>query len=68
MEMICRLRFLNMDSQALRPAAADVFARRAGQEAFEAGKMPRVVPRATHEGALKFCALDDLKRSAMDLS
>ena len=38
------------------------------QEAFEAGKVPRVVLRATHEGALDYCALDDLKRHAVDLS
>jgi uncharacterized protein (DUF2237 family) len=38
------------------------------QEAFEAGAQPRVVLQATHEGALAFCALDDLKRYAMDLS
>jgi uncharacterized protein len=28
---------------------------------------PRVVLRATHEGALEFCALPDLKRHAIDL-
>jgi uncharacterized protein (DUF2237 family) len=38
------------------------------QEAFEAGKMPRVVLQATHEGALDYCNLADLKRYAMDLS
>lgn len=38
------------------------------QEAFEAGMSPRVVLRATHEGALEYCALADLKRHAMDLS
>jgi uncharacterized protein len=38
------------------------------QEALEAGKMPRVVLRATHEGALDYCSLDDLKRYAVDLS
>lgn len=38
------------------------------QEAFEAGKMPRVVLQATHEGALEYCDLADLKRYAMDLS
>jgi uncharacterized protein len=32
------------------------------QEAFEAGMMPRVVLRATHEGALDYCDLADLKR------
>jgi uncharacterized protein len=38
------------------------------QEAFEAGKAPRVVLRATQEGALQYCALADLKRFAIDLS
>lgn len=38
------------------------------QEAFEAGQAPRVVLRATHEGALNFCSLADLKRAAIDLA
>ncbi|HUK60593.1 MAG TPA: DUF2237 domain-containing protein [Stellaceae bacterium] len=38
------------------------------QEALEAGQAPRVVLRATHEGALKHCSLADLKRFAIDLS
>ncbi|MFG1465664.1 DUF2237 domain-containing protein [Xanthobacter sp. DSM 24535] len=38
------------------------------QEAFEAGQAPRVVLRATHEGALRSCALADLKRAAIDLA
>jgi len=38
------------------------------QEAFEAGRAPRVVLRATHEGALSHCSLADLKRFAIDLS
>lgn len=37
------------------------------QEALEAGQAPRVVLRATHEGALRYCALADLKRYAVDL-
>ncbi|HUC68244.1 MAG TPA: DUF2237 domain-containing protein [Stellaceae bacterium] len=37
------------------------------QEALEAGQAPRVALRATHEGALDYCALDDLKRHAVDL-
>src|ERR1700734_2951413 len=37
------------------------------QEAFEAGRAPRVVLRATHEGALSYCLLADLKRFAVDL-
>ena len=38
------------------------------QEAFEAGQAPRVVLRATHEGALAYCSLADLKCSAVDLA
>jgi uncharacterized protein len=38
------------------------------QEAFEADRAPRVVLRATHEGALASCSLADLKRFAMDLA
>ena len=38
------------------------------QEAFEAGQAPRVVLRATHEGALADCSLADLKRFAIDLA
>ena len=38
------------------------------QEALDAGEAPRVVLRATHEGALEHCDLADLKRFAVDLS
>jgi hypothetical protein len=38
------------------------------QEAFEAGQAPRVVLRATHEAALAYCSLTDLKRHAIDLA
>ena len=38
------------------------------QEAFEAGQAPRVVLRATHEAALTYCSLGDLKRFAIDLA
>ena len=38
------------------------------QEAHEAGAAPRVVLRATHERSLEVCALQDLKRLALDLS
>jgi uncharacterized protein len=38
------------------------------QEALEAGAAPRVVLRATHEGALEYCTLADLKKYAVDLS
>ena len=37
------------------------------QEALQAGRAPRVVLRATQEGALSFCSLADLKRLAIDL-
>jgi uncharacterized protein len=38
------------------------------QQAFKAGKAPRVVLAATHERALEIVALQDLKRYAIDLS
>ncbi len=38
------------------------------QEAFEANQPPRVILRATHEGALEYCSLADLKRLAVDLA
>ena len=38
------------------------------QEALEAKRAPRVVLRATHEGALAYCSLADLKRLAVDLA
>jgi uncharacterized protein (DUF2237 family) len=38
------------------------------QEALDAGRAPRVALRATHEGALDYCTLADLKRFAVDLS
>ena len=38
------------------------------QEALDANAAPRVVLRATQEGALDYCALADLKRYAIDLS
>jgi uncharacterized protein (DUF2237 family) len=36
------------------------------QEALEAGHPPQVVLRATEAGALRWCALEDLKRYAID--
>jgi len=38
------------------------------QESIKASKAPRVVLRATHEGALSYCKLADLKRLAVDLA
>lgn len=37
------------------------------QEAFEAGKAPRVLLQATHAAALKVVKLKDLKQFALDL-
>ena len=36
------------------------------QEAFLAGKAPKVVLAATHRGALAFCRLEDLRANAVD--
>jgi uncharacterized protein len=38
------------------------------REAMEAGQAPRVVLRASHEAALRYCSLADLKRFAVDLA
>jgi uncharacterized protein len=38
------------------------------QEAFRAGAAPQVVLRATEASACDYCALDDLKRHAVDLA
>jgi len=38
------------------------------QEALEAGYAPRVVLESTHQGALEFIKLEDLKKFAIDLS
>jgi uncharacterized protein len=35
-------------------------------EALEAGKAPAVVLEATHQGALEYCALEDLRRHAAE--
>jgi len=37
-------------------------------KALEANQAPRVVLRATHETALSYCSLADLKRLAVDLA
>lgn len=37
------------------------------QQALEADAAPRVVLRASEQGALEWCALEDLKRFAVDL-
>jgi uncharacterized protein (DUF2237 family) len=36
------------------------------QEALDAGHAPKVILAATHEGALAFCDLEDLKAHAVD--
>jgi uncharacterized protein (DUF2237 family) len=38
------------------------------QESLEANRAPRVVLRATHEGALNFCSLANLKSHSIDLA
>jgi uncharacterized protein (DUF2237 family) len=38
------------------------------QEALDANAAPRVALKATHQRALDYCSLDDLKRYAVDLS
>jgi uncharacterized protein (DUF2237 family) len=38
------------------------------KEAFDAQQAPRVVLRATHEGALEYCSLAELKKFAVDLA
>ncbi len=38
------------------------------QQALEAGHAPKVALRATHEGALAYCPLENLKAYAIDLS
>ncbi len=38
------------------------------KEALDAGVAPRVVLRATHQDALEYVSLDDLKRHALDLA
>ena len=40
----------------------------ASADQLAAGHAPRVVLRATHEGALDYCSLTDLKRFALDLA
>jgi uncharacterized protein len=52
----------------LKPGDRWCLCARRWQEAFEAGKAPRVVLRATHQEALDYCSLADLKRFAVDLA
>ncbi len=66
--MTFRRRCRNMAFPGLKPGDRWCLVAARWQQAFMAGKMPRVVLRATHEGALEYCALEDLKRYAIDLS
>jgi uncharacterized protein len=52
----------------LRPGDRWCFYASRWQDALEAGQAPRVVLRATHEDALDYCELADLKRFAVDLA
>ena len=52
----------------LRPGDRWCLCASRSQEALEAGQAPRVVLRATHEDALDYCELADLKRFAVDLA
>jgi uncharacterized protein (DUF2237 family) len=55
------------DFPGLRPGDRWCLCAPRWQEALEAGKAPRVVLRATEQGALAYCDLEDLKRHAIDL-
>ena len=57
-----------LDFSGLKPGDRWCLCAPRWQEAFAAGQAPRVVLRATHEGALEHCALADLKRFAIDLA
>ncbi len=52
----------------LKPGARWCLCAPRWQEALDAESAPRVVLRATHEGALQYCDLADLKKYAVDLS
>lgn len=52
----------------LRPGDRWCLCARRWAEAAKAGHAPRVVLRATHENALRYVSLDDLKKYAVDLS
>lgn len=52
----------------LRPGDRWCLCARRWAEAASAGCAPRVVLKATHEAALEYVTLEDLKRHAVDLS
>jgi uncharacterized protein len=54
--------------QGLKPGDRWCLCASRWREAFDANNAPRVVLRATHESALTYCALADLKRLAVDLA
>ena len=61
--MICLRRSRNSAFRGLQAGDRWCLCAQRWQEALEANQAPRVVLRATHEGALSYCALADLKRS-----
>jgi uncharacterized protein len=54
--------------QGLKPGDRWCLCASRWREAFDENNAPRVVLRATHESALTYCALADLKRLAVDLA
>jgi hypothetical protein len=56
------------DFQGLKPGDRWCLCAPRWQEAFLAGQAPKVVLSATHEGALEYAALADLKKFAIDLN
>jgi uncharacterized protein (DUF2237 family) len=64
--MIFQRRCRNSAFLGSRPAIVGVSVHRGGKKRWR--RAPRVVLRATHEGALSYCSLADLKRFAVDLA
>jgi uncharacterized protein len=54
--------------QGLKPGDRWCLCASRWREAFDEKNAPRVVLRATHESALTYCELADLKRLAVDLA
>jgi uncharacterized protein (DUF2237 family) len=52
------------DFSGLRPGDRWCLCAPRWQEALEAGAAPQVVLEATHQGALAYCRLEDLRRHA----
>ena len=65
---ICRPRYRKFGFPGLKPGDRWCLCAPRWQEAFEANNAPRIVLRATHEAALTYCKLADLKRLAVDLA